>query len=78
MFLDLRCLYELLRQVNEGIKTMTDAMSKYLRQQGTKLVEEHCGGGGDNDANGGNQNPVQFIQVFTIFSQIHNLEFTGS
>lgn len=42
---------------------MTDAMSKYLRQQGTKLVEEHCGSAGDSDANPGQSNPVQFIQV---------------
>uniref|UniRef100_A0A914CCA3 Cullin family profile domain-containing protein n=1 Tax=Acrobeloides nanus TaxID=290746 RepID=A0A914CCA3_9BILA len=60
--LDLRCLYELLRQVVDGTKVMTDAMSKYLRQQGTKLVEEHCGSAGDSDANPGQSNPVQFIQ----------------
>ncbi|KAI1712969.1 cullin family domain-containing protein [Ditylenchus destructor] len=37
---DLRALYELLKRVDNGIKTMTDTMSKYLRGRGKLLVEE--------------------------------------
>jgi hypothetical protein len=56
-------LYELLRQVNDGTKVMADAMSKYLRQQGTKLAEEHFGDGDDSEANSDQSNPAQFRQV---------------
>ncbi|KAI1702469.1 cullin family domain-containing protein [Ditylenchus destructor] len=37
---DLRALYELLKRVDNGIRTMTDTMSKYLRGRGKLLVEE--------------------------------------
>lgn len=37
---DLRCMYRLLKRVGGGLKTITDCLSQYLREQGKALVEE--------------------------------------
>lgn len=54
-FLDLKCMYKLLRRVPEGPETMATALSNYLRLQGEALVQETEGENGHN--------PVQYIQV---------------
>lgn len=52
---DLRCMYRLLKRVQNGLKTMTECLSAYLREQGRALVREPETEGG--------KNPVLFIQV---------------
>lgn len=37
---DLACMYKLFIRVKEGLKTMSDCISKYLREQGRALVSE--------------------------------------
>lgn len=37
---DLRCMYRLLKRVSYGLKTMTECLSTYLREQGRALVAE--------------------------------------
>lgn len=49
---DLACMYKLLYRVNEGLKTMSDCVSLYLREIGKSLVQEDD-----------NTNPVNYIQV---------------
>lgn len=49
---DLACMYKLLCRVNEGLKTMSDCVSLYLREIGKSLVQEDD-----------NTNPVNYIQV---------------
>lgn len=49
---DLACMYKLLTRVNEGLKTMSDCVSQYLREIGKSLVEEDA-----------NTNAVNYIQV---------------
>uniref|UniRef100_A0A915CPN1 Cullin family profile domain-containing protein n=1 Tax=Ditylenchus dipsaci TaxID=166011 RepID=A0A915CPN1_9BILA len=63
---DLRSLYELLKRVPQGIKTMTDTMSAYLRGKGKLLVEDSNAEAIENLtlAPTGAQppNPIAFIQ----------------
>lgn len=37
---DLACMYKLFSRVSEGVKTISDCVSKYLREQGKSLVKE--------------------------------------
>jgi len=50
---DLACMYKLLSRVSEGLKTMSDSVSQYLRELGKSLVQ-----GADI-----NTNAVSYIQV---------------
>ncbi|XP_077415937.1 cullin-3-B-like isoform X1 [Vanacampus margaritifer] len=49
---DLLCMYKLFSRVLNGLKTMCDCMSMYLREQGRALVSEE----------GEGKNPVDYIQ----------------
>lgn len=50
---DLACMYKLFSRVPNGLKTMCECMSLYLREQGKALVSEE----------GEGKNPVDYIQV---------------
>lgn len=50
---DLACMYKLFTRVPNGLKTMCECMSSYLREQGKALVSEE----------GEGKNPVDYIQV---------------
>jgi len=50
---DLGCMYKLFSRVPNGLKTMCECMSSYLREQGKALVSEE----------GEGKNPVDYIQV---------------
>lgn len=54
---DLFCMYKLLTRVTEGLKTMSDCVSLYLRELGKSLVQEHVI----------NINAVNYIQVICFF-----------
>ncbi|NWT39533.1 CUL3 protein, partial [Chroicocephalus maculipennis] len=58
---DLACMYKLFSRVPNGLKTMCECMSSYLREQGKALVSEE----------GEGKNPVDYIQVV----KIHNCIF---
>lgn len=49
---DLACMYKLLSNLSDGLKTMSDCLSKYLREEGRSLVKEE----------GTNLNPVTYVQ----------------
>ncbi|XP_062260343.1 cullin-3-like [Platichthys flesus] len=49
---DLACMYKLFTRVPDGLKTMCECMSSYLREQGKALVSEE----------GEGKNPVDYIQ----------------
>ncbi|XP_050422595.1 cullin-3-B-like [Adelges cooleyi] len=49
---DLACMYKLLSNLSDGLKTMSDCLSKYLREEGRSLVKE------DET----NLNPVTYVQ----------------
>uniref|UniRef100_A0A671SEK5 Cullin 3b n=1 Tax=Sinocyclocheilus anshuiensis TaxID=1608454 RepID=A0A671SEK5_9TELE len=49
---DLACMYKLFNRVPNGLKTMCECMSSYLREQGKALVSEE----------GEGKNPVDYIQ----------------
>ncbi|UYV65059.1 CUL3 [Cordylochernes scorpioides] len=44
---DLCCMYKLFNRVPDGLKTMAECISAYLREQGKALVTEEEGGKGD-------------------------------
>ncbi|XP_071034184.1 cullin-3-A [Parasteatoda tepidariorum] len=44
---DLACMYKLFNRVHEGLKTMVECVSAYLREQGKALVTEEEGGKSD-------------------------------
>jgi cullin 3 len=50
---DLACMYKLFSRVADGLKTMADCVSQYLREQGKALVQEEEGG----------TNAISFVQV---------------
>lgn len=50
---DLACMYKLLSRVSDGLKTMSDCVSQYLREIGKSLVQE------ENI----NSNAISYIQV---------------
>nr|CAD7444438.1 unnamed protein product [Timema bartmani] len=49
---DLACMYKLFSRVLDGLKTMADCVSQYLREQGKALVQEEEGG----------TNAINFVQ----------------
>lgn len=49
---DLACMYKLLSNLTDGLKTMADCLSKYLREEGRSLVKED-----ETDLN-----PVTYVQ----------------
>ncbi|PNF42189.1 Cullin-3 [Cryptotermes secundus] len=49
---DLACMYKLFSRVTDGLKTMADCVSQYLREQGKALVQEDEGG----------TNAINFVQ----------------
>lgn len=49
---DLACMYKLLTRVKDGLKTMADCVSQFLRELGKSLVQEED-----------NTNAVIYIQV---------------
>lgn len=54
---DLACMYKLFSRVSDGLKTMSDCVSQYLREQGKALVQEEDGG----------TNAINFVQVCRFF-----------
>lgn len=58
LFPDLACMYKLFSRVPNGLKTMCECMSSYLREQGKALVSEE----------GEGKNPVDYIQVVKYFN----------
>ncbi len=51
---DLGCMYKLFIRVDNGLKTMCDCISAYLREQGKALVVEDSEGA---------KNAITFVQV---------------
>ncbi|KAK7792593.1 hypothetical protein R5R35_005312 [Gryllus longicercus] len=49
---DLACMYKLFSRVSDGLKTMADCVSQYLREQGKALVQEEESG----------TNAINFVQ----------------
>jgi len=49
---DLACMYKLFSRVSDGLKTMSDCVSHYLKEQGKTLVQEEDGG----------TNAINFVQ----------------
>jgi len=70
---DLACMYKLFSRLRDGLKTISDCVSKYLREQGKGLVQEEE----DSKQNalgaaaaaasaiqcGGGTNAITFVQV---------------
>lgn len=54
VFADLACMYKLFIRVPEGLKTMCECISVYLREQGKAIVSEE---GEDS------KNAITFVQV---------------
>jgi cullin 3 len=52
---DLACMYKLFSRVADGLKTMADCVSQYLREQGKAIVQEEEEEGGTN--------AINFVQV---------------
>lgn len=55
---DLDCMYKLFLRVPDGLKIMSNCVSKYLREQGKALVQEDDSGG---------TNAILFVQVCFFF-----------
>ncbi|XP_061654254.1 cullin-3-B-like isoform X1 [Phyllopteryx taeniolatus] len=68
---DLWCMYKLFSRVPNGLKTMCDCMSLYLREQGRALVSEE----------GEGKNPVDYIQgllnLKTVFDHFLHKSFNN-
>ncbi|XP_060940711.1 cullin-3-like [Limanda limanda] len=63
---DLACMYKLFTRVPNGLKTMCECMSSYLREQGKALVSEE----------GEGNNPVDYIQgLLDLKSQFDHFLF---
>lgn len=62
---DLARLYKLLSRVSEGLKTVSQCVSTYLREQGKALVQEEETG----------TNAITFVQV-SIFINLRSNEVT--
>lgn len=54
LFVDLACMYKLFIRVQNGLKTMCDCISVYLREQGKAIVSEEGEDG---------KNAITYIQV---------------
>lgn len=67
---DLACMYKLLSRVTDGLKTMSDCVSQYLREQGKALVQEEEGGA----------NAINFVQVINCtlpyFFLLKNIKYS--
>ena len=50
-------MYRLFYRVDHGLKTICDAMSCYLREQGKAIV---------SDEEDGEKNAINYIQVFVV------------
>lgn len=61
--LELACVYKLLSRVGEGLRTVADAVSAHLREQGRALVTDTIH----------NTNAIAFVQVFS-----ENTQFTDA
>lgn len=59
---DLACMYKLFSRVQDGLKTMAECISRYLREQGKALVREDEG-----------TNAITFVQVRFICQHVMNL-----
>lgn len=53
---DLACMYKLFSRVSDGLKTVSDCVSHYLKEQGKMLVQEEDGG----------TNAITFVQVLNL------------
>jgi len=62
---DLACMYKLLSRVSEGLKTMSDCVSQYLRELGKSLVLEQ-------DINTDAINYIQVIKNLNALIYISN------
>lgn len=60
---DLACMYKLLTRVDNGLKTMSDSVSHYLREMGKSLVQEQ----------NINTNAVDYTQVIFNVSKYSNI-----
>lgn len=49
---DLLCMYKLFARVPQGLETLRDCASRYLKEEGKSLVED-----------GGQKPPTEYIQV---------------
>ena len=58
---DLACMYKLFSRVCEGLKTMSDCVSLYLREQGKSLVQEQEPA----------TNAITFVQVSELEEDYH-------
>ena len=61
LFLDLGCMYRLFYRVDHGLKTICDAMSCYLREQGKAIV---------SDEEDGEKNAINYIQVCIVLATV--------
>lgn len=52
---DIACMYKLFSRVPDGLKIMSECVSKYLREQGKSLVQE------DDSCNA-----ISFVQVIRL------------
>ena len=59
-------MYKLFSRVPNGLKTMCECMSSYLREQGKALVSEE----------GEGKNPVDYIQVWWFNNESKYSSFT--
>jgi len=57
---DLACMYKLFSRVPEGLRTMCECISAYLREQGRALVTEEETG----------TNAIVYVQVYLRSSQL--------
>ena len=57
---DLACMYKLFSRVTDGLRTVAECVSQYLREQGKALVQEEEGG----------TNAINFVQVIPILLDI--------
>ncbi|KAJ8894884.1 hypothetical protein PR048_000191 [Dryococelus australis] len=58
---DLACMYKLFNRVMGGLKTMSECVSQYLKEQGRSLVQEEEGG----------TNAITFVQVWPLIAYPH-------
>lgn len=68
VFSDLACMYKLFIRVPEGLKTMCECISVYLREQGKAIVSEE---GEDS------KNAITFVQVSSNTRSFCNHIWTG-
>jgi hypothetical protein len=81
---DLACMYKLFSRLRDGLKTISDCVSKYLREQGKGLVQEEedskqiaIGAAASAAAAataqlGGGTNAITFVQVDNLYNPNEN------